>query len=380
MRFRWSGSDPAGMPAAGVLEAYDAAAAQAQLQAAGSRVDELRPAGAWASQLPGLRASDLAACCDQLAGLVAIDMPLPAALAACARDCRSGRLRHTLDELAAAAADGRSMEQALAAHHHRLPDLLAALLAAGERSGRLDDILRYAALHYWRLSELQSQVRHILAYPAILIALGTTVFAMVAASLYPQLRSKLVGRHGWFSLATVLVLLGAGILLWRWLGRSRRLLRPRRWLLYRMPLLGNYMRAIFLERFARSLALFLRSGVGLPEAIALITRMDDRGSLPVDVDRLQHACSAGVQLSDALGGYSRYIPAMDIAIIRTGESHGDLPAALEEMAAAEDVVARRELALLQAILPVLCFLVVGLVFFYLIRQLMAPLFAAVADL
>ena len=125
--------------------------------------------------------------------------------------------------------------------------------------------------------------------------------------------------------------------------------------------------------FFRQLALMVRSGHRVLEALEIASRLVEREALAQAIRRITRAVEAGAPLSDALGRESRLFPDSIAALIAAGEQAGALDVALERAATALERAhsLRKRLTTAMAypmvVLVVASFVVYGLLAFFVPR-------------
>jgi general secretion pathway protein F len=84
--------------------------------------------------------------------------------------------------------------------------------------------------------------------------------------------------------------------------------------------------------FTRDLALLLRAGARINDALELLASDKDSGRLRVVVNNIRSSVMSGESFADALLHYEQLFPAMYVALIRVGEASGSLDQVLEVLA------------------------------------------------
>jgi general secretion pathway protein F len=278
--------------------------------------------------------------------------------------------------------NGVPLSAALRQASSSFDELYCNMIAAGENSGALDDIMDRQARHLRLMEAVQAKVVGALIYPAFLISTGAVLSVIMVTYLLPKLASLLTGSgkeppfmirfslalsdlliHYWWA---ILIALGLLVMLLFALSKTPAF---RSWwhrLMIRMPGVRDITRARFELQFFETLGSLLRGGVPLLPALELVRRA-------VTNMHLQHALTqaeALVQEGSALSHAMKKTHALDsqaIDVIRIGEDTGRLAEVLGKAAARMDTqlsrVIDRVTALIQPILLlVMAALVGGLVY------------------
>ena len=71
------------------------------------------------------------------------------------------------------------------------PDLLIRMVQAGEKTGKLDEVLERMSEHYNKELKTSRQIRGAMIYPAVLAFSGSSCHLGLALCCYPQLLGNL---------------------------------------------------------------------------------------------------------------------------------------------------------------------------------------------
>lgn len=309
---------------------------------------------------------------QQLAAMLREGLPLGGALRQLTTAQQAGALREEFLRLETALGQGIPLGEAVAAG--RLPPLYVRLVQAGAKTGDLAGALTMAADHYGEMNALWRRTKALLVYPALVILIGfgltlllgkihRTMLATFGDVLGPQAMSSAY----YAGLALVpLVFAAAGT------GLGILLLLPptRSWLAWRIPGFRESRSA----HLAGALALLLRHGCPLPEALALVSSLEGGNAGGQDLERWRSAIAAGqTDFADNPAVWKSLPPILSWFIRSGGENLGQ---SLERAAAFLRQRAHHHLDLmLHAALPLLLvclgFLVSSQVF--VVFRLLVPL-------
>lgn len=302
------------------------------------------------------------------------------------------------ERLAAVRADllaGHSLSASFAAAG--FPELYCALVAAGERSGRLDVVMARLAQYLQRRDESRGRALQALVYPAIVALVALAVVAALLGYVVPQLvavfesaRQTLPWPTRALLAASAFVrstawLWGLGIVVGVALFAAAR--RSERWWervqrgLLRLPVAGRMLLLADTARFASALSIL--SGAGVPILSALEAASRTVAALPLRraLAGVAAQVGEGASLAAALRATGSFPPLL-VHLVANGEATGRLDLALDSAAhAMESELSARSAIALALLEPAL---IVGLGLFVLavvlavllpvieINQLLAP--------
>src|ERR1700704_4124349 len=155
---------------------------------------------------------------EQLAHLLQAGMTLDEGLAILQKRLKQPRIQQMTRALHQALVDGRSFSQALREFPRIFPPLYVNLVAAGEASGALPQILLRLVKHLMQAKNLRDRVQQALIYPAFLAVAGALLITIFITYMVPQLTSFMAQIGGALPLPTrILMQLHHAITTYWWL-------------------------------------------------------------------------------------------------------------------------------------------------------------------
>lgn len=302
-------------------------------------------------QTRGVSAADLALITRQLATLVAAALPIEQALFAVSEQTDKPRLQKLLMAVRSKVVEGYSLAEAMAEYAHVFDRLYTAMVAAGERSGYLDEVLSRLADYTEQRNRLKGQLIQALVYPVILtlVAIGVIIFLLV--SVVPQIVDQFSGlgqtlpptttllltishflqNYGLYMLIVILVglMLGAQLL-----KKPERRDKFDAWVL-KVPLFGRVIKGVNTARFARTLSILTASAVPLLDGLRITGRVLTNRAMQIAVEEAADRVREGTSLRAALA-QTKLFPPMMLHMIAAGEKSGELEQLLGRAADNQD--------------------------------------------
>src|ERR1700731_5208493 len=156
---------------------------------------------------------------EQLGHLLQAGMTLDEGLSILEKRFKQPRVQLLTRTLHQALVDGRSFSQALRDFPRIFQPLYVNMVAAGEASGALPEILLRLVKHLSQTKELRDRVQQALIYPAILAVAGLTLIVIFITFMVPQLTGFMAQNGGALPLPTrILLQLNYGFTHYWWLG------------------------------------------------------------------------------------------------------------------------------------------------------------------
>src|SRR5438309_6344347 len=143
---------------------------------------------------------------EQLAHLLQAGMTLDEGLSILVKRLKQPRVQQMTQTLHRALVDGRSFSQALRDFPRIFPPLYVNMVAAGEASGALPDILHRLVKHLMQAKSLRDRVQQALIYPAFLAVAGVVLITIFITFMVPQLTQFMSANGGALPLPTRLLL------------------------------------------------------------------------------------------------------------------------------------------------------------------------------
>lgn len=309
----------------------------------------------------GLSSAELALLTRQLATLVQASLPLEEVLAAVAAQCEKQRLKSMLLAVRARVLEGYSLAVALGGYPKAFPDLYRATVAAGERSGHLDQVLMNLADYTEASQAARQQIQLAMLYPSILMVAAISIVGFLLGFVVPDVIKVFIDSGQQLPLLTrgliatsgvlrdygllLLILIGAGITAAR--VALRQPANRERWhaLVLNLPLIGGLVRASNCTRFVSTLAILGRSGVPLLDALEIASEVVANQKIRTGLKDIVRGVREGISLTRALELNGSFPPMM-LYMIASGERSGELDSMLERASLQQEQQLANRIALL----------------------------------
>ena len=392
--FRFEAATPAGRIETGIIDADGARHARGLLRERGltplkvAPIDDVSP-GAQSIRIGRLRESELALATRQLASLLAARLPLERALAAVIEQAERAAVRERFAAVRSEVVAGQTLAQALARSPRDFPEVYRALVAAGEQSGDLGEVMSRLADYVESRTALIQRVRLAFTYPAIVTLVAMAVIIALLTYVVPQVvgvftqtrqrlpaltvgliaTSDFMRQWGvWLALLSVLAAVATRSVLRS--SPSLRLAWHRKWL--DVPGFGPLIRGVNTARFASTLAILSASGVPLIKALEAGARTLGNEAMRASVEAAIVRVREGSSLSRALAAAGLFPPMM-IHMIASGESTGELPEMLDRTARTLSAEVERRTLLLTSLLEPVLILLMGALVLVIVLAVMLPI-------
>ncbi len=356
-----------------------------------ARGGEGRPAEASARRRVDrrIKTGDVALFTRQLADLLKAGVAINRALGMLSEQTSNRGLSEMIADIEKDISGGKSLHEALEKYPKVFPPLYGSMVRAGETGGFLEDVLYRLAMFIEKDQELRSRVAASLAYPALLIVIGSFAVTFLMVFFIPRFSEIFAKMGGSLPVPTRIVMAVSYFLRDYWMVSFAGLLflvlgwtqaaataaghRFVDRLKIRLPLFGDIVRKNAISRFARTLGTLLKSGVPILGALSISKEAMGNTILMEDIDEASAGVKQGQGLAEILR-HSRHFPRMVVDMIAVGEEGGNLNEVLIHVADSYDLQVDRAVRVFISLFePALLLIMAALVGFIVIAMLL-PVF------
>ena len=333
-------------------------------------------------------AADLAVMTRQLATLVRAGVPLVDSIGALTEQVEKEGLVRVLTAVRESVNEGISFAKSLAAHPKVFPPLYVNMVAAGEASGTLESVLERLADFMEGQARLKGKVMAALAYPAVMVVIGTGLVSFLMIAVVPKVTSifdNLGQALPWYTRLLIfassvisgywwlLVLLVGGSVWWlrRWKVTPQGRMRWDRFRLA-LPIFGRLNLLVSVARFARTLATLLASGVQLLQAMEIGCNVLENARLEAVIGDAISSIREGESIAEPLKRSGAF-PPMVTHMIAVGERSGQLEQMLENVSRAYEADVETRVAALTSLLEPLMIVALGAIVAFITMAILMPL-------
>ncbi|MBU0469593.1 MAG: type II secretion system F family protein [Candidatus Omnitrophica bacterium] len=325
----------------------------------------------------------------QISDLVDASISVLRSLKIVAEQTKNQKFKEVILSMHSIVRDGGSFSDALLQNQDIFSSLYVGMVRTGEGGGGLSVVLERLAVYLEKEQENRSKIRASLAYPSLILIVGFITIFVLLAFVIPRLSimfddlnqtlplptlllvniSNVFGRLWWL----ILGLIGFGIAAFRkWInsGNGRSCFDS---IILKIPFFSEFIKTIEVERFARTLATQIETGVSITEAldsaIIVISNLQLRNELKSVSVEVANGDSLRASLTR-----TEFFPQMAVNMISVGEETGRLEKGLYKVADTYSRQADQTTKTLISLLgPLVLIVIVTLVGFVVIAMLL-PIF------
>ncbi len=337
-----------------------------------------------------VKMKDMIVFCLHMEQLDRAGVPLHEALADARDATDSAKLHDILASVYESIKTGTTFSESLAKHPNVFNEVFVGLIAAGEKTGNLQESFLNLSEHMKWSSELRRKVRKAITYPAVLGVVLTGVISILMLFVVPQLvdfiisqgfeipahtealivTSEFFGEYWYivFSLPVITAVI-VGTLYSISYGFAYKFDA----MILKIPVIGNVVNKINMARFTHFFAVMFNSGIDILDSLTAGRDVVKNRVLKETIELVHRSVLEGNRLTESVRMSSRF-PNLVIRMFKIGEESGNLSEALENI----NYFYKREVndavdgmvSLIQPIMTV----VMGAIIFWVIAAVFGPLY------
>ena len=300
------------------------------------------------------------------------------------------RFREVISSLIEDIEGGKTLSQAMAVFPAIFSAVFISLIAAGEKSGMLPDVLKRLTESLKWQDELAAHTKKIIMYPAFVgvVVLGVVAFLMVY--LVPQLigfiknmgedipahtRALLIVsdtvRNYWYLLLSAPFVTFFGLRYWARHSRRGRYQIDR--LKLRLLPIGPIYQKIILARFTSNFALLYTAGVTVLDCIHMGENLVGNSVVAEALQRVRKQIGEGVGLTASFQNTGLF-PPLVVRMLKVGEGSGALDTALENVSYFYNRDVRESIERVQSLIEPTLTVVLGAILGWVMMSVLGPVY------
>jgi type IV pilus assembly protein PilC len=390
VRFRWEGRDRMGRSVRGRDTSSAEALLRSQLRNQGITVTRIRRDRPINRRGRRIRPRDIASFTRQLATLTGAGVPMVQALGIIATSEDNPRMQRMVEAIQNQVASGVSLAKAMEQHPKYFDYLFVNLVAAGEGSGKLEQLLDSIATYKEKMEYIKAKIKKAMIYPASVIAVAILVMIVMLVFVIPEFQKLFNGFGASLPAYTRMViglsesvrnyapvyLLVIGGVVAGILALYRRSDEFRLWVdrtLLRVPVMGAILKKAIIARFCRSLATMYGAGVPMVEALETIAGTSGNLVYENGIQMIHDQVATGRALNESMKQTDLF-PNAVIQMIAIGEQSGKIQEMANKVAVIYEAEVDNAVESLSTLIEPIIIVVLGIIVGSLVVAMYLPIF------
>lgn len=349
--FAYEGKNQQGKLMKGEISAVSLALAKASLRRQGINPTKVRKRRK--PLLEGLNrkkvtAEDICFFSRQMATMMSAGVPLVQSFDIVAKGTDNPTLRDLVLAVKAEIEGGRSFSEALEKHPKHFDPLFCNLVAAGEASGSLEQMLDRIAIYKEKSESLKKKIKKALFYPTAVVIVAIIVTFILLIFVVPQFEELFKGfgadlpaftqfvinlsefiQGAWYMI--LMGIAGIGYVFVQAKKRSKTFRHALDRFVLKIPIIGDILNKAAIARYARTLSTTFAAGVPLIEGLDSVAGATGNIVYYNAVMRIKDDVSMGSQMQAAMRS-TEVFPNMVVQMVAIGEESGALDTMLSKVA------------------------------------------------
>lgn len=288
----------------------------------------------------------------QLSTMISAGIPLIQCIDILAQQAEKDSIKTKLENVYKMIESGITLSEAFRREEGIFSEVQLNLIAAGEKSGNLSEMLQKVSEDLDKSKNLRGKIVGAMIYPAIIFTIMFVVLVIMITFMVPQIKilysslgqdelplvtqilvtiGEILGRP--VSLLLTILTVVMIFVIYKYVNSTKagKILVDR--LKLKVPVFGKLITKIELAEFCRILSMLLKSGIPIIDAINIVSRALGNKVFIDAVSSSVDGIKKGESLSLSLAKHNTYgaIPLVLLKIIATGEEAGKLDKVLQDM-------------------------------------------------
>lgn len=291
---------------------------------------------------------------------------------------------------------GRTLSQAMSEHPSVFDGVFVSLVAAGESTGNLEEVLKNLVESLKWQDELAAQTKKLVMYPAFMGLVVITVVLFMMIYLVPRMVGFIKSTGHQLPLHTKLLIGTSDVLVTYWylaiglpilaiIGgaawiRSNPAARLRfDALKLKLPVVGGILRKIILSRFASVFAMMYASGISILDSLRATEGVVGNQVVRQGLERVGEMIAEGQSITIAFQTVGLF-PPLVVRMLRVGENTGALDTALINVSYFYGRDVRESIARVQAIIEPAMTVLLGVILGWVMLSVLGPIYDTITKL
>ncbi|NCS32416.1 type II secretion system F family protein [bacterium] len=393
--FIYAAVDADGIPQSGKIKANSQRQAIETLKARNFIVTKLEESntisiGDTIAKFRGIPGNDKVVFTRQLGTMINAGLPINQGLRILAGQTENSFFAAIIQDLVQQIDGGTSLYEALKSHEKEFGRLYISLIKAGEASGNLDTMLEQLADTMESDGKFKGKVKGAMIYPAIILMVMVGVLAVMFLFVIPQLAALYADLDAELPFMTQMLINMSDFFVTYWwlalaiivgtiwglkrMARNDEVARNLAEAYLKAPVFGKLTTEVQLASFTRTLAMLLRSGIPLLEALDIAKGTLSNKLFQEALDECSKMVEKGKPLSVAIRSYPLFPPLLG-EMLAVGEQTGKVDEVLAKIATYfENNASQKADNLASAIEPIVM-VVLGVMIGFLVVSLIMPIYS-----
>lgn len=339
---------------------------------------------------------DLAIFSRQLAVMMQSRVPITQSLRSLSLQTKKLTFRDKILKVSQLVEEGNPLSEAFARFPEVFSVFYVSLVKSGEASGKISETLYYLSDHLEREADIGAKLKSAMIYPAFVIVVLFVVLAIVMFFVMPRIAQLLaettaeppmmtklmlsfydfLAHYGWTLIVGFIVMV-ISIIYYFSTKEGKKTYDK---LILKIPFIKEFMKKIFLVRFAENISTLIGAGLSINNALNITKDTVENFVYKGIIAETEEYVSQGQRISAILVKHSEYVPAFVVQMIQVGEETGKLDKNLMEIVNFYQKEIDRAIEVFTSMLEPILIIFLGIIVALMAITVLEPLYGALSTL
>ncbi|MGZ5884838.1 MAG: type II secretion system F family protein, partial [Burkholderiaceae bacterium] len=333
---------------------------------------------------------DLIVFCIQMEQLISAGVPILEIISDLRDSAESNNMKNLLEDIHETIKSGTMLSDTLSHYPEIFDEVFVGLIAAGEKTGKLNDVFGHLGTHIKWIYEINKKIRKSLYYPAFMLFLMGIIVSIMMMMVIPKLTSfltsqnielpfytkALISTSDFFVKYWYLIFGGLFAAIYFFFQTWQRSVPMQRFMdatLLKAPIFGEVIRKATIARWTRTLATMFAAGVPLVESLDSVGGAAGNAVYLDATKKIQTEVSTGTSLTVAMQN-ANVFPSMVTQMVSIGEESGALDQMLGKVADFYEAEVDEAVAALSSLMEPMIMVILGVLIGGLVIAMYLPIF------
>ncbi len=326
-----------------------------------------------------------------LAVMINSGMPIIRSLYVLSEQLANPKFAGIVRQLAQKMEEGKSLSEAMNDYSGVFGESERGMIASGEASGNLNQILKTLAVQTEKGATLITKVKGAMIYPAAIMVVVIAAMLLILTLVVPQISSIFeesgkelplttqiliaasdFAQSSWYLIIVGLVAAVLGFYLFSKTKRGRYLIH---YGILWIPIFGTIVKKVMVARFARMLGVLLKAGIPIVRGLEINANAMGNEIYKKRILFISQDVSQGIPIGENLSNSEWLFPPMVASMILVGEKTANIVDVSEKIADFYEMEVDTAVSSLSKLMEPVILVVMGLVVGFLVSAIMQPIIA-----
>ncbi len=347
------------------------------------------------STKPKVSRKDVIGMTFQLEQLLKAGVPLMEILDDLKDSFESDSVKEMLANIYESMEGGKTFSESLRPFEKEFGEVYISLVAVGEKTGKLEEILvDLANMLKWE-DELVSKAKKVMIYPAIVATVVIGVVILMMLFVVPELLGFITSMGGELGFATVALIATSGfiqnyiveifvvpmiiIFVFKWWRKQSPEFKIKTdEMSLNVWIIGPVLYKLKLARIANSLAVMYGAGVSFPESLRMASIIAGNKYLEGNINNAVRLIEDGMPIHEAFQE-AQVFPSMAVRMVKVGELSGGMDNALKNVSYFYDREAKELIDKIEPAIEPILTVIMGFVVGWVMIAVLGPIYDTIAQ-